>query len=89
MGGVSGAGASPGGGACPLRVVDAGDPAGWGFAARCGDVALVRVVDEGGPARAVYAATVRGRAVPAAGEAFVEVLAETARAMAWTTPGTG
>nr|WP_240656688.1 LysR family transcriptional regulator [Streptomyces sp. V2] len=53
------------------------------------DVALVRVVDEGGPARAVYAATVRGRAVPAAGEAFVEVLAETARAMAWTTPGTG
>ncbi|MFM9612330.1 FMNH2-dependent monooxygenase [Streptomyces niveiscabiei] len=40
-----GAGVSPG--ACPLRVVDAGDPAGWGFAARCGDVALVRVAGVG------------------------------------------
>ncbi|QNP73568.1 LLM class flavin-dependent oxidoreductase [Streptomyces roseirectus] len=35
------------GGACPLRVVDAGDASGWDFAARYGDVALVRVVGAG------------------------------------------
>lgn len=42
---ASGSGVSPG--ACPLRVVDAGDPAVWGFAARYGDVALVRVAGAG------------------------------------------
>ncbi|WP_375138085.1 LysR family transcriptional regulator [Streptomyces sp. Act143] len=42
------------------------------------DVALVPVLDEGAPARAVYAATVRGRSpVPAAG-AFVGALREAA-----------
>ena len=43
------------------------------------DVALLPVLDEGAPARAVYAATVRGRTpVPAAG-AFVEALREAVR----------
>ncbi|MHC5908461.1 LLM class flavin-dependent oxidoreductase, partial [Streptomyces sp. S6] len=39
-GGVSGHG-------CPLRVVDATDPAAWDVAARYGDVALVRVAGAG------------------------------------------
>ncbi|MFD4559577.1 LysR family transcriptional regulator [Streptomyces sp. NPDC058469] len=42
------------------------------------DVELVPVLDEGAPARAVYAATVRGRSLSAAGVAFVEVLREVA-----------
>lgn len=42
------------------------------------DVALVPVLDEGGPARAVYAATVRGRALTPAAEAFVGALREAA-----------
>lgn len=40
------------------------------------DVALVPVVDDGGPARAVYAATVRGRVVAPVVEAFVSALRE-------------
>nr|WP_078631843.1 LysR family transcriptional regulator [Streptomyces resistomycificus] len=42
------------------------------------DVALLPVLDEGGPARAVYAATARGRSLPPAAEAFVGVLRESA-----------
>ncbi|MDN3020478.1 LysR family transcriptional regulator [Streptomyces sp. S.PB5] len=42
------------------------------------DVALVPVLDEGAPARAVYAATVRGRAAVPAVEAFVGALREAA-----------
>lgn len=42
------------------------------------DVALVRVRDEGAPARAVYAATVRGRSLTPAARAFIEVLREAA-----------
>ena len=42
------------------------------------DVALVPVLDEGAPARAVYAATVRGRSLSAAGAAFLGVLEEEA-----------
>lgn len=42
------------------------------------DVELVPVLDEGQPARAVYAATVRGRAVSVAGAAFLGVLVEEA-----------
>ncbi|MFE7860729.1 LysR family transcriptional regulator [Streptomyces sp. NPDC057403] len=38
------------------------------------DVTLLRVLDEGGPARAVYAATLRGRTPAPAVEAFVGVL---------------
>ncbi|MFD5158713.1 hypothetical protein ACFWMJ_11645 [Streptomyces hawaiiensis] len=34
------------------------------------DVTLLRVRDEGAPARAVYAATVRGRSLPPAASAF-------------------
>jgi len=40
------------------------------------DIALLRVLDEGAPARAVYAATARGRTPAAAVEAFVGVLRE-------------
>ncbi len=43
------------------------------------DVALLPVLDEGAPARAVYAATVRGRSLSAATEAFLGVLAEEAK----------
>ncbi len=43
------------------------------------DIALLTVLDEGAPARAVYAATVRGRSLSAATEAFLGVLAEEAR----------
>lgn len=43
------------------------------------DIALLPVLDEGAPARAVYAATVRGRSLSAAAEAFLGVLAEEAR----------
>ena len=43
------------------------------------DVALVPVLDEGAPARAVYAATVRGRSLSAAGAAFLGVLEEEAK----------
>ncbi|WP_372500266.1 LysR family transcriptional regulator [Streptomyces panaciradicis] len=42
------------------------------------DVTLLRVLDEGGPARAVYAATLRGRTPAPAVEAFVGVLREAA-----------
>ncbi|MFE5815240.1 LysR family transcriptional regulator [Streptomyces sp. NPDC056479] len=42
------------------------------------DVRLVPVLDEGGPARAVYAATVRGRSLSAAGEEFLGALREAA-----------
>ncbi|MFD0003420.1 LysR family transcriptional regulator [Streptomyces sp. NPDC127178] len=42
------------------------------------DVRLVPVLDEGGPARAVYAATVRGRSPVPAVEAFVGALREAA-----------
>ncbi|MFF4268548.1 LysR family transcriptional regulator [Streptomyces sp. NPDC001536] len=42
------------------------------------DVTLLPVVDEGAPARAVYAATARGRAPAPAVEAFVGVLREAA-----------
>jgi DNA-binding transcriptional LysR family regulator len=42
------------------------------------DIALLPVLDEGAPARAVYAATVRGRALSVATEAFLGVLAEEA-----------
>ena len=42
------------------------------------DVVLLPVLDEGAPARAVYAATVRGRSLSAAGAAFVGVLREVA-----------
>ncbi|MFI9804875.1 LysR family transcriptional regulator [Streptomyces sp. NPDC052301] len=49
------------------------------------DVVLLPVRDDGAPARAVYAATVRGRSPSAAARAFLEVLraqaAETVRAM--------
>ncbi|MEU3513935.1 LysR substrate-binding domain-containing protein [Streptomyces sp. NPDC006654] len=52
------------------------------------DVALVPVRDEGAPARAVYAATARGRSLSPAGQAFVAVLREAARSLlpAWSTP---
>lgn len=43
------------------------------------DVALLPVLDEGAPARAVYAATVRGRSLTPAGEAFVDALRDAAR----------
>ena len=43
------------------------------------DVELVPVLDEGAPALAVYAATVRGRSLSAAGAAFLGVLEEEAR----------
>jgi DNA-binding transcriptional LysR family regulator len=42
------------------------------------DIALLPVLDEGAPARAVYAATVRGRSLSPAGAAFVGVLREVA-----------
>ncbi|MEV1084675.1 LysR family transcriptional regulator [Streptomyces sp. NPDC050211] len=42
------------------------------------DVALVPVLDERAPARAVYAATVRGRSLSPAAEAFIGVLREVA-----------
>nr|WP_234439698.1 LysR family transcriptional regulator [Streptomyces bicolor] len=42
------------------------------------DVRLVPVLDEGGPARAVYAATVRGRSPAPAVEPFIGVLREVA-----------
>ncbi len=42
------------------------------------DIALLPVHDEGGPARAVYAATVRGRSLTTAAEAFVAALREAA-----------
>ncbi|WP_239158047.1 LysR family transcriptional regulator [Streptomyces sp. SID13726] len=42
------------------------------------DIALLPVLDEGAPARAVYAATVRGRSLPPAAEAFVGALREAA-----------
>ncbi|MEV0734918.1 LysR family transcriptional regulator [Streptomyces sp. NPDC050549] len=43
------------------------------------DVVLLPVLDEGTPARAVYAATVRGRSLSAAAKAFLGVLGEEAR----------
>jgi DNA-binding transcriptional LysR family regulator len=42
------------------------------------DIALLPVQDEGAPARAVYAATARGRSVSPAAEAFIGVLREEA-----------
>ncbi|MER6353902.1 LysR substrate-binding domain-containing protein [Streptomyces sp. NPDC001634] len=42
------------------------------------DVVLLPVLDEGAPARAVCAATARGRSRPQAAEAFVAVLREAA-----------
>ena len=42
------------------------------------DVALLAVLDEDAPARAVYAATVRGRTPPPAADAFVAVLRQAA-----------
>ncbi|MFJ9723169.1 LysR family transcriptional regulator [Streptomyces sp. NPDC101209] len=42
------------------------------------DLTLLRILDEGGPARAVYAATLRGRTPAPAVEAFVGVLREAA-----------
>ncbi|MFD5012446.1 LysR family transcriptional regulator [Streptomyces chartreusis] len=42
------------------------------------DVRLVPVLDEGGPARAVYAATARGRSLPPAVREFLKVLGEAA-----------
>ncbi|MFF7444663.1 MULTISPECIES: LysR substrate-binding domain-containing protein [unclassified Streptomyces] len=52
------------------------------------DVALVPVLDEGAPARAVYAATARGRASTPAAEAFVRALREAAGRVG-TRPGRG
>ncbi|AZQ34458.1 LysR family transcriptional regulator [Streptomyces cyaneochromogenes] len=48
------------------------------------DVRLVPVLDEGGPARAVYAATVRGRSLSPAGARFLGALREAAGKMART-----
>ncbi|MFI6033064.1 LysR family transcriptional regulator [Streptomyces sp. NPDC051315] len=45
------------------------------------DVVLLPVLDEGAPARAVYAATVRGRSTTPAQEAFVAALREAAVAL--------
>nr|WP_246100995.1 LysR family transcriptional regulator [Streptomyces cyaneus] len=45
------------------------------------DVCLVPVLDEGGPARAVYAATARGRSLSPAGAEFLAVLREAAAKM--------
>ena len=42
------------------------------------DVALLPVLDEGGPARAVYAATPRGRSLSPAAGAFLAALREAA-----------
>ncbi|MEV5434575.1 LysR family transcriptional regulator [Streptomyces sp. NPDC052682] len=42
------------------------------------DIRLLRVLDEGGPARAVYAATVRGRSLTPAAAAFLTALREAA-----------
>ncbi|MBC2901485.1 LysR family transcriptional regulator [Streptomyces sp. PSKA01] len=42
------------------------------------DIALLPVLDEGAPARAVYAATARGRSLTPAGEAFLATLREAA-----------
>lgn len=42
------------------------------------DIALLPVLDEGAPARAVYAATVRGRSLTPATEAFLAALREAA-----------
>lgn len=50
------------------------------------DLALLPVLDEGAPARAVYAATVRGRALSAATEAFLGVLAEEAGRIGSSVP---
>ncbi|MEU2620976.1 LysR substrate-binding domain-containing protein [Streptomyces sp. NPDC007157] len=45
------------------------------------DIVLLPVLDEGAPARAVYAATVRGRSPALSGQAFVTVLREVARSL--------
>ncbi|MEU6320121.1 LysR substrate-binding domain-containing protein [Streptomyces sp. NPDC047009] len=42
------------------------------------DVVLLPVLDEAAPARAVYAATARGRSLTPAAEAFVKALGEAA-----------
>lgn len=42
------------------------------------DITLLPVLDEAAPARAVYAATVRGRSLTPAAEAFLWALRETA-----------
>ncbi|MFJ5307620.1 LysR family transcriptional regulator [Streptomyces sp. NPDC088350] len=50
------------------------------------DIALLPVLDEGAPARAVYAATVRGRSLSAAVEAFLGVLEEAAKRIGSSDP---
>ncbi|KUO22478.1 LysR family transcriptional regulator [Streptomyces dysideae] len=52
------------------------------------DVALLPVLDEGAPARAVYAATMRGRSLTPGGEAFVGALREAAGRVGTAGPNT-
>ncbi|WNC01636.1 LysR family transcriptional regulator [Streptomyces sp. CGMCC 4.7035] len=52
------------------------------------DVALLAVLDEGAPARAVYAATARGRSLSPAAEAFLAVLREAAARVPAPAPQT-
>ncbi|MFF7978719.1 LysR family transcriptional regulator [Streptomyces sp. NPDC007901] len=51
------------------------------------DVALLPVLDEGAPARAVYAATVRGRSLTPAAESFLGALREAAARVPHGAPG--
>lgn len=51
------------------------------------DIALLPVLDEGAPARAVYAATARGRTAAPAAEAFVRALREAAERIPGQIPG--
>jgi DNA-binding transcriptional LysR family regulator len=51
------------------------------------DVALLPVLDEGGPARAVFAATPRGRSIAPATEAFLGALREAAARIPALRPG--
>ncbi|MEU1159906.1 LysR family transcriptional regulator [Streptomyces sp. NPDC005921] len=51
------------------------------------DIALLPVLDEGAPARAVYAATARGRSLTPAAESFLGALREAATRVPHGTPG--
>ncbi|MFG2962054.1 LysR family transcriptional regulator [Streptomyces sp. NPDC048288] len=51
------------------------------------DIALLPVLDEGAPARAVYAATARGRSLAPAAESFLGALREAAARVPHGTPG--